>query len=141
MKVHHIPFQETGYFSNLIADYLDRSPKLSQFYGNFPDMEGFKNQLVSKQSSFEKTSRNTLVKALIKQYNNFNASDLTENNINSLAAENTFTITTGHQLNIFTGPLYFLYKIISTINLCNIITEIFTINLINIIPQPSTNPM
>jgi bacillithiol biosynthesis cysteine-adding enzyme BshC len=40
-------------------------------------------------------------------------------NINALASENTFTITTGHQLNLFTGPLYFLYKIISTINLCD----------------------
>ena len=117
MKVHHIPFQETGYFSNLIGDYLDKSLNLSQFYGNFPDMEGFKRQLELKQSSFGKSSRDTLVKALGKQYNNFNTSDLTENNINSLAEENTFTITTGHQLNIFTGPLYFLYKIVSTINL------------------------
>ena len=117
MKVHHIPFQETGYFSNLIGDYLDKSPELSQFYGNFPNMEGFKKQLELKQSSFGKSSRDTLVKALCKQYNDFNISDLTENNISSLAEENTFTITTGHQLNIFTGPLYFLYKIVSTINL------------------------
>ena len=117
MKVHHIPFQETGYFSNLIGDYLDKSPELSQFYGNFPNMEGFKKQLELKQSSFGKSSRDTLVKALYKQYNDFNISDLTENNISSLAEENTFTITTGHQLNIFTGPLYFLYKIVSTINL------------------------
>lgn len=117
MKVHHIPFQETGYFSNLIGDYLDKSHKLSQFYGNFPDLEGFRKQLELKQHSFEQTSRNTLVKALIKQYNSFNTSNLTENNINSLAKQNAFTITTGHQLNIFTGPLYFLYKIVSTINL------------------------
>jgi bacillithiol biosynthesis cysteine-adding enzyme BshC len=34
-----------------------------------------------------------------------------------LKEDNTFTVTTGHQLNLFTGPLYFLYKIISTINL------------------------
>ena len=117
MKVHHIPFKETGYFSNLIGDYLDNNPKLSQFYGNFPDMEGFKKQLELKQNSFNVSSRNLLVKALLKQYNNFKTSNLTLKNINALADINTFTITTGHQLNIFTGPLYFLYKIVSTINL------------------------
>src|SRR5690606_24227858 len=29
-----------------------------------------------------------------------------------------FTVVTGHQLNLFTGPVCFLYKIISTINVC-----------------------
>ncbi|HBS12012.1 MAG TPA: bacillithiol biosynthesis cysteine-adding enzyme BshC, partial [Flavobacteriaceae bacterium] len=38
-------------------------------------------------------------------------------NIQSLLSKNTFTITTGHQLNLFTGPLYFLYKIVSVLNL------------------------
>ncbi|WP_416171478.1 bacillithiol biosynthesis protein BshC [Algoriphagus boritolerans] len=33
------------------------------------------------------------------------------------SAKKTFTVTTGHQLNLFTGPLYFIYKIVSTINL------------------------
>ena len=39
-------------------------------------------------------------------------------NIDLLISENTFTITTGHQLCLMTGPLYFIYKIVSTINLC-----------------------
>ncbi|TDA74551.1 bacillithiol biosynthesis BshC, partial [Halomonas marinisediminis] len=47
-----------------------------------------------------------------------NSSELTQKNIQLLKEENTFTVTTGHQLNLFTGPLYFLYKIVSTINLC-----------------------
>jgi uncharacterized protein YllA (UPF0747 family) len=42
---------------------------------------------------------------------------LTQQNIEALNNSNTFTVTTGHQLNLFSGPLYFLYKIISTINL------------------------
>ena len=117
MKVHHIPFQETGYFSSLIGDYLSKNPKLNDFYGFYPNLEGFKNQIKLKQESFSIESRKTLVKALGEQYNKFNVSELTSVNVNKLANENTFTVTTGHQLNIFTGPLYFLYKIVSTINL------------------------
>jgi bacillithiol biosynthesis cysteine-adding enzyme BshC len=116
MKAHHIPFQKTGYFSKLIGDYLDKSLKLSQFYGNFPDMDGFKNQLELK-SNFNVKKRKTLVSSLINQYDSINISEQTKTNIELLAGVKTFTITTGHQLNIFTGPLYFLYKIVSTINL------------------------
>lgn len=117
MKVHHIPFQETGYFSSLISDYLDKSTKLTQFYGNFPEIEGFKKQIQLKQASFKSNSRAILTDALLKQYDASDISDLTLKNIKLLEKDNTFTITTGHQLNIFTGPLYFLYKIVSTINL------------------------
>ena len=117
MKTHHIPFKETGYFSSLICDYLDKNERLTSFYGNFPELEGFKKQLKTKQSSFQKTARTVLVKSLTEQYKTLTISELTQNNIELLSSENTFTITTGHQLNIFTGPLYFLYKIVSTINL------------------------
>lgn len=58
-----------------------------------------------------------LVDALKAQYRNSKVSKKTAENIALLKAKNTFTVTTGHQLNLFTGPLYFLYKIISTINL------------------------
>jgi len=116
MKTHHIPYKETGYFSNLISDYLDKNNHLTPFYGNFPDLNGFKNQIELKKS-FSKQKRKTLVEALENQYNSTKISDATRLNINLLESENTFTITTGHQLNIFTGPLYFLYKIVSTINL------------------------
>ena len=60
---------------------------------------------------------------LKKQYQNVEASELTLQNIESLQQENTFTVTTGHKLNLFTGPLYFLHKIISTINLTKELKE------------------
>ncbi len=118
MKNHTtIPFQNTGYFTKIICDYLDKKEGLKEFYNNYPDLEGFANQIESKSSSFTQSSRNVLVSSLNQQYGELLASKKTKENIASLKHKNTFTITTGHQLNLFTGPLYFLYKIVSTINL------------------------
>ena len=111
MKVTQIPFQKTGFFSKIMIDYLDKNEKIAPFYHNFSDLEGFKNQIFEKQKSFELNTRKVLVEALQNQYQTFEISEKTKQNIELLKQENTFTVTTGHQLNLFTGPLYFLYKI------------------------------
>ena len=117
MKVTEISFKKTGLFSKTMVDYLAQKETIQPFYNNFSNIEGFKHQISEKQSSFSKSSRLVLVNALEKQYASFSTSPKTIANISLLKDENTFTITTGHQLNLFTGPLYFLYKIISAINL------------------------
>ena len=58
-----------------------------------------------------------MVNALTRQFQGVELTELAEQNLSSLLKPNTFTVTTGHQLNLFTGPLYFIYKIVSTINL------------------------
>jgi len=116
MKVHYIPYKKTGYFSKIITDYLEEKKEIKSFYETFPSIENFEKQIQLK-SSFSKSKRNILVSALKNQYKLLTKCDKTKRNIELLQHENTFTITTGHQLNLFTGPLYFLYKIISTINL------------------------
>ena len=125
MKVTQIPFQKTGFFSKTMVHYLEKNKKINPFYNNFPDAEGFKNQIAEKQKSFLKSSRLVLSSALKNQYKAFEVSEKTMANIDLLSQENTFTVTTGHQLNLFTGPLYFLYKIISTINLAEELSEKF----------------
>ena len=112
-----ISFKDTGYFSELINDYLLEKQSLKPFYNRFPDIDNFKPQIEEKQKSFALENRRVLTAVLEEQYENLKASKQTERNIEALSDVNTFTITTGHQLNLFTGPLYFLYKIISTINL------------------------
>jgi len=112
-----ISYQNSGYFSKLIVDYLNQKPEVQSFYHRFPKLEHFKLQLEEKGNNFPEENRAVLVAALEKQYQNTNISEATKNNIQSLHKNNTFTITTGHQLNLFTGPLYFLYKIVSVINL------------------------
>ncbi|MFK8059310.1 MAG: bacillithiol biosynthesis cysteine-adding enzyme BshC [Polaribacter sp.] len=121
----NILFQKTGFFSKTMQDYLEQKETIKSFYNNFPNSVGFHNQIEEKQKSFRLQSRLVLVDALKNQYRNFTVSDKTSENIDSLKLQNTFTVTTGHQLNLFTGPLYFLYKIISTINLCDELSEKF----------------
>ncbi|OEK07727.1 bacillithiol biosynthesis cysteine-adding enzyme BshC [Flavivirga aquatica] len=124
-NTYNIPFYRTGYFSSLICDYLDEKSELSQFYSCFPNLDNFKIQIEEKRKSFQTQSRETLVSVLKEQYQNIEASELTLQNINNLKFSNTFTITTGHQLNLFTGPLYFLYKIVSAINLSKELKETY----------------
>ncbi|RZN81509.1 MAG: bacillithiol biosynthesis cysteine-adding enzyme BshC [Winogradskyella sp.] len=117
MPTDCISFRDTNYFSSFICDYLDENPELKPLYHRFPKLENFKQQIEEKSLSVRPESRTVLVDVLKKQYQNTDASELTLQNIESLQSENTYTITTGHQLNLFTGPLYFLHKIVSTINL------------------------
>jgi bacillithiol biosynthesis cysteine-adding enzyme BshC len=62
------------------------------------------------------------------QYGDNSISQSTLSNIDLLREHNTFTITTGHQLNLFTGPLYFLYKIFSAINLAEELNKTYPKN-------------
>ncbi len=117
MQAEGIPFTATGYFSALICDYLKEARALRPFYGRFTDIHSFKEQLLEKQAAFPQHNRKVLAGALERQYKGVDVSAKTRKNIALLKESNTFTVVTGHQLNLFTGPLYFLYKIISTINL------------------------
>ena len=120
-----ITFQNSGYFTPIMIDYLNEKSTLKPFYNRLPKIENFdpetSGQIKEKSANYNDAAyskRTILVQTLEHQYQNIGASDLTKQNITSLFNDTTFTITTGHQLNLFTGPLYFLYKIISTINLC-----------------------
>ena len=118
MPTDCISYQKSGYFTKLIVDYLEDKPELKSLYNRFPKLENFKNQLDEKAQNYPQENRKILVTALENQYKGFQISEATKANITALSNSKTFTITTGHQLNLFTGPLYFLYKIVSTINLC-----------------------
>jgi bacillithiol biosynthesis cysteine-adding enzyme BshC len=117
MPTDCISYQDSGYFIPLMKDYLNQKTDLAALYHRFPTVDNFEKQFHEKQLHFSDAHRNVLVATLKKQYASIETSLKTAQNIDALLQSNTFTITTGHQLNLFTGPLYFLYKIISTINL------------------------
>jgi len=117
MPTDCISYQNSGYFSSLMNDYLDQNPNLQSLFNRFPNLENFESQIKEKKTNYANENRAVLVSVLKNQYSKISTSGLTHQNIEALENPDTFTVTTGHQLNLFTGPLYFLYKIISTINL------------------------
>jgi len=116
-----VDFDKTNSFSKAFLDYIDQNPALDSFYEQYPTIEGLKIQ--AEKRNFSDSTRKVTASVLLDQYKGTDASELTLQNIESLNSTNTFTITTGHQLNIFTGPLYFIYKIVTTINACKVMKE------------------
>ncbi|WP_428667748.1 bacillithiol biosynthesis cysteine-adding enzyme BshC [Runella sp.] len=112
MHCQPLPLAITGAFPPLFLDYISQKAHLQPFYGHFPTLSNFEGQLKDK-SQFPSSHREVLVKALERQYKHLPIKP----NLAVLNDPNTFVVTTGHQLNIFTGPLYVIYKIVTTINL------------------------
>lgn len=116
MKLTSIDLEKTERFSKLFTDYINRDTKLNKFFGHYPTIENFEKQIEEKNFSSE--SRKVLCDVLTDQYLDFEKSDTLSSNLELLARDNTYTVTTGHQLNIFTGPLYFIYKIVTVVTTC-----------------------
>ena len=112
-----LPYRQTGSFSKIAMDYLDQAEALKPFFAHAPTVAGIKKAIEARKQFG--TNRSLLVQELKKQYSGAESSEKVNKNIESLLAENTFTITTAHQNNIFTGPLYFIYKILHTIKLAD----------------------
>mgnify|MGYP001404344514 CR=1 FL=1 len=98
-------------------DYVAGAESLKPFISHPPTTEGIKQAIKARQAF--KTNRRVLVEELKKQYGGINDADAVLKNIDHLLSPETFTITTAHQNNIFTGPLYFIYKIIHAIRLAS----------------------
>ncbi len=112
-----ISYEDANQFNKLVSDYLSKKKDTEQLYSFFPDLEGYK-KLLSNPTLYTNLKRDLLVNSLQTQALLVsNTSKESQSNISLLKNKNTFTVTTGHQLCLFTGPLYFIYKIISTINL------------------------
>ena len=124
MSSKQIPYRKVNTLSPLVQDYLANKSALSSFCGRNNSLENYRAQMLER-SGFS-TDRKMLVEVLKSQNSTLDLSEFTKNNIQSLESPDTFTVTTGHQLCLFTGPLYFIYKIVSTINLCQALKAHYT---------------
>lgn len=124
MQKKIISFAETASFSKLIVNYLNGDKAIEPFYNGAFTKESFGQRIKAKSN--EEINRKILVDELKKQYDFLkNVHPAVRHNIEALQKENTFTITTGHQLCLFTGPLYTVYKIFTVINLAEQLRKLY----------------
>lgn len=110
-----IPYRQTNQFNKIVLDYIDRAESLKPFLSHPPTSQGVKKAIEARKKF--KSNREVLVSELKNQYKDVKAGNIVKQNIDALLSDKTFTITTAHQPNIFTGPLYFIYKILHVIKL------------------------
>jgi bacillithiol biosynthesis cysteine-adding enzyme BshC len=127
MTTLSIPFEKTGFFSPLITAYLENNKALASFYDFEVELDNFKT-IIAQRNDYpvDRLLLHTVLNNQLQEY--ASSYPLVQLNIEALKNENCYTITTGHQLCIATGPLYFIYKIASAINLCKQLKNAFPDN-------------
>ncbi|MDX2246286.1 MAG: bacillithiol biosynthesis cysteine-adding enzyme BshC [Bacteroidia bacterium] len=109
--------------SDIRSDYLSGSPSLRSFYQYSPNNPDFSSIISAK--SREDTDRKLLAAVITDQYKGLPEYELVNHHIRLLSRENTFTVTTGHQLALFGGPLFTTYKVLSTLRLADDLRQQF----------------
>ncbi|PQA91459.1 bacillithiol biosynthesis cysteine-adding enzyme BshC [Chryseobacterium shigense] len=121
--INKIAFNDIESIPQLVKDFLNQ--KIEGFENNTFSLDHFKDQIHLKQNSFTPDQRQILSDVLEQQLSALTLSSKQKENLENLKQLNTFTITTGHQLNLFSGPVFFVYKILQTIKTCSYMKENF----------------
>lgn len=129
-KLTAIPFSEIDSIPRLIKDFL--SGKISAFEDELFDIKNFRKKLDYIKENYSAETRKILAEALSSQMRDLELSAKQKENLQKLSDQDTFTVVTGHQLNLFTGPAFFIYKIMQTIKTAEYLSK--TIPEIKVVP-------
>ncbi len=117
----NIPFQNIQNIPQLIKDFLHQD--ISTFEKlKFSIDQAFKHAEI-KEKSFLPQQREVLCSVLQEQHSSLELSEKQKENLKLLEDPRTFTVVTGHQLNLFSGPVFFVYKILQTIKTAALLSE------------------
>ena len=117
MKKHTVHRAKTKLFGEQSNKLVYEQSLISELINTPFSVHSFEGQISEKNKNYSLTNRETLCKTIYNQYLNTPENLISLSQIKKLAEEKTFTVSTGHQLSLFTGTLYFIYKILQTINL------------------------
>jgi bacillithiol biosynthesis cysteine-adding enzyme BshC len=114
MQITQINREETGVFSDQHIRLVHKQQDIEKYVQRLFSKEMFSHQIEAKGFDFNEEKRSILVAAIKNQYAKI---DTNRPDIDRLLSPNAFTVTTGHQLTLMAGPMYFVVKILEVIKL------------------------
>jgi bacillithiol biosynthesis cysteine-adding enzyme BshC len=114
-SVKYLPFEATHTFKDIFLDYLEGSIKLGTVLGPRPTLASLEK--IASEKSYDLAQKKVLVDVLTEQYETIGIQAGQVLGLAKLSNGDAFTVTTGHQLCIYLGPLYTVLKAITVIKL------------------------
>ncbi len=121
MEAYYLNCEQVPQFSSRDRAYIREDQRLRPFYQYPVELASFSQIIEDKKQ--DQIPRQDLVEVLKDQYSKLQTTEQVQKRIDSLLEEYTFTVVTAHQPSLFTGPLYYIYKIISCLNLATNLAE------------------
>lgn len=112
---HVVPYRATGRFPAIAMDHLEGAEGVRELRTHAPDRSGLAAAMAAR--TFDPGARAILCAVLNDQYAGTPVEPAVRANLDALRRDGTLTVTTGHQLCLFTGPLYVPFKILNAIRL------------------------
>lgn len=119
----NIPRFSTPFFNEKQLLFTENQSALQTWIHRPFSEDAILEQLKEKQAQYSSKQRHILSEGLAESYVEYTISENVQENLEKLKEVNCFTITTGHQLSLATGPLYFIYKILHVIKQCEELNE------------------
>lgn len=113
-----LPYLQVPQLAKTDVAYATGDSRLTPFYTYAPQPENFAEALRDREKIMY--PRADLVQVLTQQYESLPEQALVREHIAVLGESTTFTVTTAHQPSLLLGPLFFLYKALTVINLAKI---------------------
>lgn len=112
MKITSYSFDDLP-FPKLFKNYINQDPALLSFYDTNPFAPP---EVENKISNYTYKGDRKVLGAFLREYNaQFGRFPGVEESIAKLEKENALTLVTGQQLTLFGGPMFTIYKILTTI--------------------------
>jgi bacillithiol biosynthesis cysteine-adding enzyme BshC len=115
VKAHCLPFAQIPHNTRLFLDFIAGSPTVQSFYPRSPNLK----QWVKEEASalhYDQSRRERVSEILERQNRSWGASPQTLANIARLRA-GAAAIVTGQQVGLFGGPVFSIYKALTTLKL------------------------